>query len=70
MAGTEFGPEQGKFMRVVRELYVLKSSGSAFRYSFAETLHGLGFRPSIAEPDVWMRPEVKPGGLVYCEYVL
>ena len=28
---AEFGPEQGKFMLVVRELYVLRSYGASFR---------------------------------------
>ena len=32
MVRPEFGPEQGKFMRVLRELYGLKFSRAAFRY--------------------------------------
>ena len=30
----------------------------------------MGYRPSIANPDDWMRPTAKPGGFVYYEYVL
>ena len=36
----------------------------------AETLHDIGFRPSKADPDVWLRPAVKPNGQTYYEYIL
>ena len=70
MAGPDFGPEQGKVMLVVRELYGLKSSVAAFRALFYEQLRRLGYRPSISEPDVWMILSVKPCGFRYYEYVL
>ena len=61
-AGPEFGSDQGKIMIVVRALYGLKSSGAAFRALLVETLHDLGYVPSKADPDVWMRPAVKSNG--------
>ena len=70
MAGPDFGPEQGTFMPVVRALYGLKLYGSAFRDLLSEQFHDLDFRVSIAEPDVCMIPEIKPGGFMYYEYVL
>jgi hypothetical protein len=30
----------------------------------------MSYRPSVADPDVWMRPAVKPNGEKYYEYVL
>ena len=57
-------------MIIVRALYGLKSSGVAFRALLAETLHDLGYKPSYADPDVWMRPAVKHNGFKYWEYVL
>ena len=70
-AGPEFGPELcGKTMLVVRALYGLKSSGAAFRSFLAETLYDLGYQPSQADPDVWMRPAMKDTGFKYWEYVL
>ena len=57
-------------MIIVRTLYGLKSSGAAFRALLAETLHDLGYKPSYADPDVWMRPAVKHNGFKYWEYVL
>ena len=57
-------------MIVVRALYGLRSSGAAFRALLAEVLHDLGYVPSKADPDVYLRPAVKSNGLKYYEYVL
>jgi hypothetical protein len=69
-AGTEFGSEAGTPMLVIKALYGLRSSGAAFRALLAETLVKLGYKPSYADPDVWMRPAVRPNGTEYYEYVL
>ena len=69
-AGEEFGSEKGSIMIVVRALYGLKSSGAAFRAHLAERLYEMGFKPSKADPDVWMRPDVKEDKSEYYEYVL
>ena len=70
MAGPEFGPEKVNVMLVVRSLYGLNFSEAALRALLAEQLHELGYKPSIDDPDVWMRLAVKPGGLMYYEYVI
>ena len=70
IGGPEFGSDQGKPFLVVKALYGLKSSGAAFRAFLAETLDEIGFRSSIADPDVWMRAAVKPDGQKYYEYIL
>ncbi len=57
-------------MLVKKALYGLKSSGAAFRAHLAETLDAMGYRPSYADPDVWLRPAVKPDGTEYYEYIL
>ena len=69
-AGTEFGSDKGKVMEIVRALYGLKSSGAAWRAMFASTLHELGYVPSKADPDYWMKPRVKPNGDEYYSMVL
>ena len=69
-AGTEFGPEQGKIFIVVRALYGLKSASAAFRSFMAKKLDEIGFQSCPADPDVWLRPAVKPNGGEYYEYVL
>ena len=68
--GPEFGSERGQPMIIRKALYDLKSSGVAFRAHFAETLHDIGFKPMKADPDVWIRPAVKPGGTEYYEYIM
>jgi len=53
-AGPEFGSDAGKIMLVVRALYGLKSSGAAYRALLAKTLYDLNYRPTKADPDVWL----------------
>ena len=66
-AGPEFGHEEGKIFIVPRALYGLKSAGAAFRAFLSERLDEMGFRSSIADPDVWMRPATKSDGEEYYE---
>ena len=70
VAGPESGSDMGKIFIIKMNIYGLKSSGAAFRSLLAETLHKLNFVPSKANPDVYMRPAVKPNGFEYYEYVL
>ncbi len=69
MAGPEFRELQGRTMIIVRALYGLKSSGAAWHEHFANTLYDMNFKPSYADPDVWIQPEVKPNGFTYYEYI-
>jgi hypothetical protein len=69
-AGPKFGSEAGLPMIIKKALYGLKSSGAAFRAHLAETLDAMGYKPSYADPDVWLRPAVKPDGFKYYEYIL
>ena len=69
-AGPEFGSESGSIMIVKKALYGLKGSGAAFRAHLAEKLHDIRFIPTLAYPDVWRRPAVKPDGFEYYEYIL
>lgn len=70
IAGPEFGSDEGSIMIVKRALYGLKSSGAAFHSYLAEILYDLGYKPSKGDPDVWLRPAVKPDGHQYYEYLL
>ena len=69
-AGVEFGLEAGTPMIVKMALYGLKSSGAAFRAKLAGVLHDLQYRPSYADPDVWIKPGTKANGFQYYEMVL
>ena len=68
--GPEFGSEIGCIMIVVRALYGLKSSGAAFGALLVETLYDLGYLPTKADLDVWIRLAVKANGFEYYEFVL
>ena len=66
----EFDSQAGNIFIITKALYGLKSSGAAFCSFLAEHLHDIGFTPSKADPDVWMRAAVKPNGFKYWEYIL
>ncbi|KAI2498409.1 Reverse transcriptase (RNA-dependent DNA polymerase) [Fragilaria crotonensis] len=69
-AGPEFGSEAGTIFIVKKALYGLKSAGAAFRSLLADTLMDIGYRPTKADPDAWLRPAVKPDGFQYYEMTL
>ena len=54
-AGPEFGEQAGHTMMIVKALYGLRTSGKCFHESFSRALTALDFKPSLADPDVWMR---------------
>jgi Reverse transcriptase (RNA-dependent DNA polymerase) len=71
IAGPEFGPDnEGRPVLIVRALYGLRSSGARWRDHLAETIRKMGFVACLADGDVWLRPNAKPGGDSYYEYVL
>ena len=55
IAGPEFGPRHGRTLIVSKALYGLKSSGLRWWERFSEFLVAMGFWPSKAEDDIWMR---------------
>jgi Reverse transcriptase (RNA-dependent DNA polymerase) len=63
-AGPEFGEKAGHLMVVSKALYGLRSSGKSWHDLLFDTLKGLGFTPSKADPDIWL----KDNGRCY-EYV-
>jgi hypothetical protein len=68
VAGSEFGRDKGRIIVVVRALYGLKASGAAFRSKLSADLRELGFRPSLADPDVYLRPR-ESNGFDYYEII-
>ena len=55
IAGPEFGPREGHLLLIHKALYGLRSSGLRWHERFADTLRSMGFVPSKAEDDIWMR---------------
>ena len=33
-------------------------------------MHGLGYKPCLADPDLWLKASVKPDGTEYYSYIL
>jgi len=56
VAGPEFGKRKGLIVVVHKALYGLKLSGKMWHEKLHDTLRDLGFIPSKADPDIWMRP--------------
>ena len=55
VAGPEFGDLEGHVLVINKALYGLRSSGLRWHEQFADTLRDMGFQPSKAEDDIWMR---------------
>ena len=55
IAGPEFGDLAGHTLIIVKALYGLRTSGARWHDRFADCLRDMGFEPSKAEPDIWMR---------------
>jgi len=68
-AGKEFGSRVGETVIIVRALYGLKSAGAAWRSHLADSLHSLGYRSCLADPDIWLREAIKSDNSPYYEYL-
>ena len=55
----------------MRTLYGLKSAGASFHNHLANCMTHLGSTPCLADPDLWMRAEVRPSdGVSYYPHML
>ena len=66
IAGPEFKELQGHLLIMIKALHGTRSGGARWHDRLFDILQELRFKPSKADPDVWMRPE--PGGTCY-EYI-
>jgi Reverse transcriptase (RNA-dependent DNA polymerase) len=55
IGGTGFGELEGHTLIIYKALYGLKSSGKRWHERLYDTLRDMGFEPSKADSDVWMR---------------
>jgi hypothetical protein len=55
IAGPEFGARAGHVLIIIKALYGLKTSGARWHERLADVLRDLGFEPSKADPDVWLK---------------
>ena len=66
IAGPEFKELQGHLLIMIKALHGTRSGGARWHDRLFDILQELRFKPSKADPDVWMRPE--PGETCY-EYI-
>jgi hypothetical protein len=55
IAGPEFASREGHVMIIYKAHYGLRSSGLRWHEKLADILRVMGFFPSLAEEDIWMR---------------
>jgi hypothetical protein len=55
VTGEEFGNHAGHLFQLVKALYGLKSSGKRWHDRLHNVLTDLGFKPSMADEDIWMK---------------
>ena len=66
IVGPEFKELQVHVLIMIKTLHGTRSGGARWHDRLSDILQELKFKPSKADPDVWMRPE--PGGTCY-EYI-
>jgi hypothetical protein len=59
--GPEFGEDAGNRALIVREIYGIKSAGTAFRNHLASCMDHLGWKPCLAYRYLWMKEDTRPG---------
>ena len=55
IAGPEFGALEGHMLMICKALYGLRTSGLRWHERLADCIRSMGFVPSKAEPDIWIR---------------
>ena len=56
IAGPEFGKLQGHILIIHKALYEARTGGACWHDKLFDTLQHMGFQPSKADPDIWMKP--------------
>ena len=55
VGGPEFEELQGHVLVMYKALYGTRSIGACWHDKFFDILHHMGFKPSRADPDIWMK---------------
>ena len=66
VGGPEFEELQGHVLVMYKALYGTRSGGACWHDKFFDILHDMGFKPSKADPDIWMKSSK---GASHYEYI-
>ena len=55
IAGKGFGSLEGHTLIIIKALYGLQTSGARFHEQLADVLRNEGFKPTLADADLWIR---------------
>ena len=71
MLGSEFSKQARSSSVIIRALYGLKFAGAAFSSHLAKCMESLSYQSCKADPDLWLKPEIRPeDGVKYYSYLL
>ena len=70
ICGSEFVSNKNRPALIVESIYGLKPSRAIFRDHLAVSLHDIGFKSCLADPDVWMISGIKSDSFEYWENCL
>ena len=57
IAGKSLGPLEGHTLVTIKALCGLRSSGACFHEQLGNVLRNEGFKPTLADADLWIRDE-------------
>ena len=70
-AGDEWKADKGKIIIITRALYGLKSSALMWCNHLADTIgNKLGFKSSLADPDLWYKAMITSEEVEYYAYIV
>ena len=57
IAGSEFREREGCLVEIIRNMYGMASASRAFSLHLGDFIQSLGFEPTRANPDIWIKSE-------------
>ena len=66
VGGPEFDELQGHVLVMHKALYGTRSGGACWHDKLFDILHQMGFKPSKADPDIWMKSLKDEPLLIFC----
>ena len=65
VAGPEFGEKEGSIVLIKKALYGLATSARQWSLTLGDAIKNMGFVPTRADPDLWIKHDTKAGKYEY-----